>query len=247
MTRQRSNVLRMSPARARARAALLIVSTLALASGCVHRPTVAAGPGAASHAFGEPVSTTVTAVIARPLATTWAAMFEGEEIPIHEMLRPTDKIPGVSRTQILQGERWHTEGAYRHVWLTTGAKLQITHLIKPNYYAYRTWDLPPPLAGRVDHIRGEWWFEPHPEGTRVVWQYTMIVTSGIAKSAIKRYLRRHMNPFMQDGLERIKAEIERRTEGAPGPAAAGRDDAPAATSPAEAPDDADASATAEGA
>ncbi len=179
--------------------------------GCAGRPPVTAGPGAASHALGHPVATTVTAVVQRPLDASWSMLFSGE-IALDQILQPTNKVPGVARTQLLHGDDWNTEGAHREVWLTTGDRVeeQITHLQAPNYFSYRTWDLPPPLAGRVDHIRGEWWLEPHPQGTRVVWQYTMIVTRRTVKPFVAGYLRRHMNPFMEQGMAVVVEQIEQR-------------------------------------
>ncbi len=192
---------------------------------CGHPPTITAGPGASSLAFGHAVSTTVTTVVQRPLQTTWDAVCTGDGIALDEILQPTDKVPGVSRVQLLQGDDWNTEGAHRAVWLTTGDRVeeQITHYRGPNYFAYRTWDLPDPLAERVDHIRGEWWFEPHPEGTRIVWQYTMILSRRSAKPLIAAYLTRHMNPFMQQGMDVIKTEVERMV-----PVATATPDAPGA-------------------
>ncbi|OBA88484.1 hypothetical protein A5662_25155 [Mycobacteriaceae bacterium 1482268.1] len=83
-------------------------------------------------------------------------------------------IPPIKETRDQTGD-WDAVGQSRTVVLVGGGSMdeQLTTFDAPRSFGYTLSDVKGPLAPLVDHIDGEWIFEPRGEGTAVTWRWTI--------------------------------------------------------------------------
>jgi hypothetical protein len=79
-------------------------------------------------------------------------------------------LPGVMSTSESTGP-WHVPGSFRMVHSKNGssAREELTDHQPPTYFAYRTSDFTSVLKYVASQGRGQWWFTPDEQDTRVKW------------------------------------------------------------------------------
>jgi len=128
-----------------------------------------------------------------------------------QMLRKRWPVPGVASYQIIEGP-WDHPGAYRIVQFTdeSHGREEIKVLDSPNYFSYQLSEISGFFGNFVEHINGEWFFEPHGNSTLVTWRYAFKHSGGFSKAMTCLTAKDFMMPFMKDGMARMKNIIEAR-------------------------------------
>jgi hypothetical protein len=105
---------------------------------------------------------------------------------------------------------WGTVGQTRIVLQVGGGRLreELTKVDPPHTFAYRLTDISGPLAPLVDHVDGEWLFEPIGTGTNVTWRWT-VHPKGRAGALAMPVFARLWQGFARQGLEQLAAELVR--------------------------------------
>lgn len=106
---------------------------------------------------------------------------------------------------------WSTAGQTRTVLQVGGGSMneELTVVDAPNVFRYRLTHVTGPLAPLVDHIDGEWSFEPAGTGTAVTWRWTVHPKSRAAALAMPAFAALWRG-FARQGLEQLSHELLRR-------------------------------------
>lgn len=120
-------------------------------------------------------------------------------------------LPGVVSTSENTGP-WHVPGSYRMVHLKNGssAREELTDYQPPTYFAYRTSDFTSVLKYVVSQGRGQWWFSPDEQGTRVKWTYTFTARSRFTQAVLMVFVLLLWRGYMRGALREIKAQTEQQ-------------------------------------
>lgn|SRR5436309_2742128 len=158
------------------------------------------------------VSVSVSARIGRSRAELFELFIPVE---LSRILLGYGPIPAVVATSGQTGQ-WDQAGSSRTVHLADGntAREAVTACERPRYFAYRVSD----FSGAVRHLareaRGQWWFAQAGEDTTdVVWTYSFIARSGVARMALLPVVKLLWRGFMQAGMREIASIAA--AEGAP--------------------------------
>jgi hypothetical protein len=105
---------------------------------------------------------------------------------------------------------WATVGQTRTVRQVGGGSLreELTNIDAPRTFGYRLTDIKGPLAPLVDHIDGQWRFEPAGTGTNVTWQWTVHPKGKLGALAMPTFERLWCG-YARQGLEQLSAELMR--------------------------------------
>ncbi|MCV7102012.1 SRPBCC family protein [Mycobacterium palustre] len=95
---------------------------------------------------------------------------------------PFPPIKAVSQ----QTGAWDAAGQTRTVHMVGGGSVreELTSVDPPRSFGYRLGDVKGPMALLVDHVVGEWIFEPVPGGTRVTWRWDIHAKSRVSGLAL---------------------------------------------------------------
>lgn len=105
---------------------------------------------------------------------------------------------------------WDRVGLTRTVVQVGGGTMreELTVVDAPNAFGYTLSHVTGPLAPLVDHIAGEWRFDPVGTGTRVTWRWTVYPKSGVGAVAMPVFARLWRG-FARQSLEVLSDELLR--------------------------------------
>lgn len=94
-------------------------------------------------------------------------------------------IPPIKAVGDQSGD-WQSAGQTRTIALAGGATMRetLTSVDPPNSFGYTITDITGPLATLIDHVEGEWIFDPAGTGTRVTWRWTLHRKSALTAPAL---------------------------------------------------------------
>lgn len=120
-------------------------------------------------------------------------------------------LPGVMSTSE-DNEAWNVPGSYRVVHLTNGssAREELTDHQPPTYFAYRTNDFTSMLKYVASQGRGQWWFTPDEQDTRVKWTYTFTARSRFTQPVLIAFVSLLWRGYMRGALREIKVQTEQQ-------------------------------------
>ena len=124
--------------------------------------------------FERGVNPTVTAAIEARIDNSVERTYDvtvAEDVLTH-FLKGGGNAPGVKRYEVIRGD-WSHAGSARIVTFDNGlqAREEVTHLIRPHYFAYQLTDFTDDMGEMVDTAFAQFVFEPLGSRTRVRWQY----------------------------------------------------------------------------
>jgi len=81
---------------------------------------------------------------------------------------------------------WDAAGQTRTVRLAGGASMreELTVVDPPRSFGYRLTDIGGPMALLVDHVVGEWLFDPKGDGTEITWRWHIHARSPLTSWAL---------------------------------------------------------------
>lgn len=120
-------------------------------------------------------------------------------------------LPGVMSASESTGP-WDVPGSFRMVRLKDGssAREELTDHQPPTYFAYRTSDFTSVLKYVASQGRGQWWFTPDEQDTRVKWTYTFTARSRFAQPVLMAFVSLLWRGYMRGALREIKAQTEQQ-------------------------------------
>lgn len=148
-------------------------------------------------------STTVTATIPRKPSAVFETVIPVDLSRIFSRWGP---IPGVERTEILQGsESWDQVGMRRRVVLTDGSTIEeeIISVEKPHYFAYELSQFDFALEYLVTAARGEWAFVPVGDQTLVKWTYSFKPRSTVLKPVVSLFTNYLYRNYMRSAMASV--------------------------------------------
>lgn len=133
-----------------------------------------------------------------------------QEVPLSDILPGAPGIPAVAGTEPVSGE-WDEVGARRRILLADGhqAVEQVLANDGPSLFRYQVWGFTSPAGRFTDYAVGEFRLtEAGPDRTRVTWTYAFDPRSPFARIPLWLFVQTQFRPFMEAGLERMKAGAE---------------------------------------
>ena len=103
------------------------------------------------------------------------------QMPLPELFRRWyGPIPPIRETRDQTGD-WDAVGQSRTVVLVGGGSMQeqLTQFNPPHSFAYTLSNVKGPMSPLVDHVDGQWIFEPIGNGTNVTWRWTLRPRTGL--------------------------------------------------------------------
>lgn len=97
-----------------------------------------------------------------------------------------------------------------HLKNGSSAREELTDYQPPTYFAYRTSDFTSVLKYVVSQGRGQWWFSPDEQGTRVRWTYTFMARSRFTQAVLMVFVSLLWRGYMRGALREIKAQTEQQ-------------------------------------
>ncbi|NVB38259.1 SRPBCC family protein [Pseudenhygromyxa sp. WMMC2535] len=189
--------------RRRSGSASLGLLLMATTAGCAE-PSPSEAPEGSPRQARATVSTTVDA----PLGEVFDYVVD-RETPARD-LRGYGRVPGVRGDVQLTEGGWDHPGARRVVVLEDGTTLRedIEVLERPARFEYRVHDFQFAINKLASEGRGEWTFAQTQAGTRVTWTYVFAAKRRATLPALRAVVSKHFEPYMQNGLDSIRAHIE---------------------------------------
>lgn len=114
----------------------------------------------------------------------------------------TPAIPQVVGAEPLRGA-FPDVGAIRRLRFADGNTVVERSLRNDDTaFIYQVWAFTAANAWALDHIRGQFVYEPvSPNRTNVTWSYSIAPSTAIARPFISRFLNRDFRPFLVSGLD----------------------------------------------
>ena len=99
-------------------------------------------------------------------------------------------IPPIKAVHGQSGD-WATVGQTRTIALVGGGGMRetLTTVDPPHSFGYTLNDVRGALALLIDHVEGEWLFQPHGTGTKVTWRWTLHPRSALAAPVLPVFAR----------------------------------------------------------
>lgn len=115
-------------------------------------------------------------------------------------------LPPIVRVE--QDGVWGTVGQVRTIHTGDGGEMreELTVLDAPHRFTYRLVPRGGPMRPLVDHVDGEWVFEPVGTGCRITWTWTVHPTSGAAGVALPVF-RRFWAGYARRALDRLEDRL----------------------------------------
>ena len=136
-----------------------------------------------------------------------------DRTPLSKILTPTEGMPAVAGTVMLEGDRWGEVGARRRIELSDGHYAVETVLSRtPARFSYQVWGFTSTAGQFTDYAIGEFVYDDEGETTLVTWIYQFKVKNTIARLPLGHFVRNQFQPFMENGLATMKAEAEAATK-----------------------------------
>ncbi len=156
------------------------------------------------------VTITLTHHVRAPVQEVFRFVTAKDVLP--KILLGYGPLPGVVSTSGNIGP-WHIPGSSRMVHLKNGssAREELTDYQPPAYFAYRTSDFTSALKHVVSQGRGQWWFTPDEQATRVTWTYTFTARSRFTQPVLTVFVSLLWRGYMRGALREIKAQTEQQT------------------------------------
>lgn len=155
------------------------------------------------------VTITLTTHVRAPVRDVFRFVTAKDVLP--KILLGYGPLPGVASTSENIGA-WHLPGSFRMVHLKNGssAREEVTDYQPFSYFAYRTSDFTSVLKYVVSQGRGQWWFTPDEQATRVKWRYTFTARSRFTQPALTIFVSLLWRGYMRGALREIKAQTEQQ-------------------------------------
>jgi len=153
------------------------------------------------------VTITLTNQVRAPVQAVFGFVTAKDVLP--KILLGYGPLPGVASTSENIGP-WHIPGSFRMVYLKNGssAREELTDYQPFSYFAYRTSDFTSVLKYVVSQGRGQWWFTPDEQATRVKWTYTFTARSRFTQPVLMVFVLLLWRGYMRGALREIKAQTE---------------------------------------
>jgi hypothetical protein len=175
---------------------------------------------------GKHVSNEIGVEIKRPISEVYKWVVYA---PLEIQLHGTNKIPGVSSTKQLNDKKLGENGHRRLVCLNDGNTAVEEHTFveevndntSKRYFSYKVWNYTLKIAQNIKYGRGEWWFTPEGDLTRIRWRYSFKLNEqkilgklGALGRALLQifYLKTRYNHFMVETLKKLKNDLEKKTK-----------------------------------
>jgi len=162
-------------------------------------------------------------VIDKPVSEVYRwVVFE----PLQNQLKGTKKLPGVSSTKQLNNIELGKNGYRRLVCLSDGNSAIEEHIfidptadnVSQRYFSYKVWGYTLNLAQNIEYAKGEWWFTPMGDKTRIRWRYSfklnpkkILGRTGFLGRALFNtfFVKSDYNDFMVSTLNKLKSDLEK--------------------------------------
>lgn len=133
----------------------------------------------------------------------------GETLPA--WLKKYGPINGATKTVVTKGP-YSEIGARRMVYFTDGSTLveQLLEFEPVAYYSYSVTEITNVLRHLTATGYGQWWFGQAGTTTHVKWVYSFVPKNGLARVLLSVFLSLFYHTFMNQCLQRAKAQLERR-------------------------------------
>ncbi|MEM6868441.1 MAG: SRPBCC family protein, partial [Cyanobacteria bacterium P01_C01_bin.121] len=130
--------------------------------------------------------------------------------PLSEVLTPTEGVPAVARTVMLEGgDTWGEVGDRRRIELADGHFAVETVLSSTrNRFIYQVWGFTSPAGQYVSYATGEFVYEEQDEQTLITWTYRFKPNSLLSRIPLSLFVRNSFQGFMENGLANMKAGAE---------------------------------------
>ena len=128
---------------------------------------------------------------------------------LENTLRGTEKIAGVSRTEMIHGT-WPEPGARRRVVRKDGNQSleEVLENARPRSFRYEVWGFTDRERILTDYLVGEFQHSEVPDGTLVKWSYCFHRRSALAGPFLSMAVRSRVPEFMQSALRNMKQQAE---------------------------------------
>lgn len=191
---------------------LSVAGVLSLAACAVIGSSAVADGGNKSSTTVAKHQISITRSMIIPRAPQVVFAFIAAEDVLPKVLTGYGPLPAVVRTSKNTGP-WDQPGSARIVHLADGntAREQVTFYNAPHRFAYRVWDVSHPIVGTLaNEARGEWTFEPHPDGTLVTWTYTFSAVNALASVPLTVITKIFWRGYMDVCLDNAKRLLTKK-------------------------------------
>ena len=130
--------------------------------------------------------------------------------PLSKVLTPTEGVPAVARTVMLEGgDTWGEVGDRRRIELADGHFAVETVLSSTrNRFSYQVWGFTSPAGQYVSYATGEFVYEEQDGQTLITWTYRFKPNSLVSRIPLSLFVRNSFQGFMENGLANMKAGAE---------------------------------------
>lgn len=145
--------------------------------------------------------------ISSPVEEVFAYISAEESLP--KFLKRYGPIHGIARWESHKGP-WAFEGAYRTLHFEGGDTLreELIAFQPPVYFAYSISEFSSSARHLADIAYGEFSFEGAEKKTYVSWRYTFKPKNFFTAILLSLFMSLYFKPYMQQGLEISKKDIE---------------------------------------
>lgn len=149
---------------------------------------------------------TITVNVPMQFLQEWRGASSGH---LENTLRGTDRIAGVSRTEMIQGT-WPMAGARRRVIRKDGNQSleEVVENTWPTSFRYEVWSFTDNARILTNYLVGEFHHQEVPGETEVRWTYSFHRRSLFAAPLLAIEVRRRVPGFMRSALQNMKQHAE---------------------------------------
>jgi len=167
-------------------------------------PDYSAGPPAIANGFHVTNVETALINVSRSKFFEWQ-----EQTELSEVLTPTDGMPAVQDTVVIDGGDWGQVGDKRRIDLADGHYAVETILSSTDDgLAYQVWGFTSQAGRFADYATGEFVYEDKGDKTLVTWTYRFRPNSLLSRIPLSLFVRNTFQGFMENGLANMKAGAE---------------------------------------
>lgn len=129
--------------------------------------------------------------------------------PLSDVLTPTEGMPAVAQTVMLEGGEWGDVGDRRRIELADGHYAVETVLDSSrNRFSYQLWGFTSQAGQFADYATGEFVYTEQGKQTLVTWTYRFKPNSLLSRIPLSLFVRNNFQPFMANGLANMKTGAE---------------------------------------
>ena len=128
---------------------------------------------------------------------------------LSEVLTPTEGMPAVARTVVLEGGKWGDVGDRSRIELAAGHYAVETILSSTrNKFSYQVWGFTSQAGQFASYATGEFVYTEQDGQTLVTWTYRFKPNSLISRIPLSSFVRNSFQKFMENGLSNMKTGAE---------------------------------------